>query len=200
MNSRIIKIVLIMLLAMSLIMASVCISNADAAADWYNETSVSYDVQVSAPDGYVNVRSGPGVDYDILTSATNGVIMHVVAEANASNGKTWGQVNYNGYYGWIALSQVTTDISQDNETSSDGAENNTPSKSQGYDQNTSDPADGSEYEAADSEIEDEPMLISADEPVVVQDSGNNIIVILLLVIIAVLIAIIVLILLSRRRR
>ncbi len=83
---------------------------ADAIADWYpEEQSVAYDVQVSAPDGGVNLRYAPGVEYDILLDGLipNGTILHVTREAAASNGNYWGYTVYNGIYGWIALSQVS---------------------------------------------------------------------------------------------
>lgn len=79
---------------------------ADAAGDWYQASSASYDVTVAAPDGYVNVRSGPGTEYDVISSAGNGTVIHIDKEATASNGKRWGQGSAGGAYGWIALSQV----------------------------------------------------------------------------------------------
>lgn len=83
---------------------------ADAAIDWYpSESEVDYDVVVSAPDGGVNIRYGPGVEYEKLQEdmIPNGVQLHLMRQAQASNGNYWGYTQYNGLYGWIALTQVT---------------------------------------------------------------------------------------------
>ena len=72
-------------------------------------SSVSYDVEVTAPDGGVNMRCGAGVEYDkvLPDMIPNGTVLTVTQEAVASNGNSWGYTNYNGTYGWIALTQVT---------------------------------------------------------------------------------------------
>ena len=83
---------------------------ADAAADWYpSNNSTSYNVQVSAPDGGCNLRYGPGVHYDRIINymIPNGTILYITREAQASNGNYWGYTQYNGYYGWVALSQCS---------------------------------------------------------------------------------------------
>lgn len=71
--------------------------------------SNSYDVEVTAPDGGVNMRCGAGVEYDkvLPDMIPNGTVLTVTQEAVASNGNSWGYTNYNGTYGWIALTQVT---------------------------------------------------------------------------------------------
>lgn len=73
-----------------------------------NATS-TYNVQVTAPDGGVNMRCGAGVEYDkvLPDMIPNGTVLTVTQEAVASNGNSWGYTNYNGTYGWIALTQVT---------------------------------------------------------------------------------------------
>lgn len=98
-----------MLLVLALLFCDAQLIWADAAVDWYSEEPVEYDVQVSAPDGGVNIRYGPGVEYDRLMDSMipNGVILHVTSQAQASNGNYWGYTNYNGMYGWIALTQVS---------------------------------------------------------------------------------------------
>lgn len=98
-----------MLLILVLLCCSAQIIWADAAVDWYSQEAVEYDVQVSAPDGGVNIRYGPGVEYDRLMDSMipNGVILHVTSQAQASNGNYWGYTYYNGIYGWIALTQVS---------------------------------------------------------------------------------------------
>ena len=71
--------------------------------------SNSYDVEVTAPDGGVNMRCGAGVEYDKVLPdiIPTGTVLTVTQEAVASNGNSWGYTNYNGTYGWIALTQVT---------------------------------------------------------------------------------------------
>ena len=71
--------------------------------------STYYEVEVTAPDGGVNMRSGAGVEYDkvLPNMIPNGTVLTVTQEAVASNGNSWGYTNYNGTYGWIALTQVT---------------------------------------------------------------------------------------------
>ena len=83
---------------------------ADAALDFYPGGSFSaYYVEVDAWDGGVNFRYGPGVSYDKIISnmIPNGTVLYVTRESNASNGNTWGYVQYNGMYGWIALSETS---------------------------------------------------------------------------------------------
>lgn len=72
-------------------------------------SGTSYDVEVTAPDGGVNMRCGAGVEYDkvLPNMIPNGTVLTVTQEAVASNGNSWGYTNYNGTYGWIALTQVT---------------------------------------------------------------------------------------------
>ena len=80
-----------MLLTLVLLFGSVQTIWADAAIDWYSEEAVNYDVEVSAPDGGVNIRYGPGVEYDRLMDSMipNGVILHVTSQAQAANGNYW---------------------------------------------------------------------------------------------------------------
>ena len=99
------------ILVMILVVTFMCIEPAlaDAMIYYDNDTSVNYNVQVSAPDGGVNFRYGPGVEYGKIISnmIPNGTILQVTRQATASNGGSWGYVNYAGYWGWIALSQVS---------------------------------------------------------------------------------------------
>lgn len=99
------------------------ISHGTCLADWVNDIytledgkDVSYIGNVgrqglfyTAPDGGVNMRCGAGVEYDkvLPDMIPNGTVLTVTQEAVASNGNSWGYTNYNGTYGWIALTQVT---------------------------------------------------------------------------------------------
>lgn len=65
-------------------------------------------VEVSAPDGYVNLRSGPGTEYDIILPISNGELLEIINNGYTSDGK-WINVAYwyDGWYeGWVASSQV----------------------------------------------------------------------------------------------
>lgn len=82
-----------------------------SASDWKQSDSagkVSYNVEVSAPDGGVNFRRGPGAEYEQLQEAMipNGTLLPIFEEATAQNGNSWGLTAYNGTRGWIALTQV----------------------------------------------------------------------------------------------
>ena len=78
---------------------------------------IDYDVEVSAPDGGVNFRWGPGVEFvkhqeDMIP---NGTKLHVHMEATAQNGNNWGLVKYGRQCGWIALTQVSVVANNDSE-------------------------------------------------------------------------------------
>ncbi len=66
--------------------------------------STLYSVEVTAPDGYVNLRNGAGTDNAIITSISNGETLLVYEEANSGK---WLKVEYQGNEGWVAASQVT---------------------------------------------------------------------------------------------
>lgn len=81
------------------------------------EVIPEYLLYVNAPDGYVNLRTGPGTDYDIICRIPNDEsIESYRKQATAKNGKTWLKVtcfseadNEDGYKwltGWVAESQV----------------------------------------------------------------------------------------------
>lgn len=64
-------------------------------------------VTVAAPDGGVNLRSGPGTDYDILVKMIpNGKEMDGREIVELSGGKKWIRVIYEGTEGYVAASQV----------------------------------------------------------------------------------------------
>ncbi|MCF0229093.1 MAG: hypothetical protein HUJ76_05295, partial [Parasporobacterium sp.] len=81
---------------------------ADAAGGGdYNYQYADYWVVVSAWDGYVNFRYGPGLEYGIVYPIYNGEYLHVQQTAqNMYDGLTWGQVSYGGSAGWISLTEV----------------------------------------------------------------------------------------------
>ncbi len=63
------------------------------------ETSenVNYKVKINTPSG-VNVRSGAGTGYSIITAIPNGTTVTISKESAG-----WGYTSYGGYKGWIAL-------------------------------------------------------------------------------------------------
>jgi len=60
--------------------------------------------QVTRTDGEetLNLRSGPGTDYDILVQMEPLESFYVVDGVQCNGGYAWFQVNYNGRIGWIA--------------------------------------------------------------------------------------------------
>lgn len=83
------------------------------ASKWLTKPGTSafnYTVEVSASDGGVNMRSGPGTEYDkvLPEMIPNGTRLGIKQESQASNGNSWGFTQYNGIWGWIALTQVTS--------------------------------------------------------------------------------------------
>ncbi len=69
--------------------------------------SADYYVYVNASDGGVNFRSGPSVGYGKVMSGMipNGTRLYI-----SSVSGNWGYTSYNGYVGWIALSQTTSTL------------------------------------------------------------------------------------------
>ncbi|SFK96182.1 SH3 domain-containing protein [Lachnospiraceae bacterium KH1T2] len=72
-------------------------------------------VYVNAPDGYVNLRSGPGTEYEIICPVNNGEKLEVWSKSFTSkNGKEWKQVLYtkdsddglDEYVGYVIASQI----------------------------------------------------------------------------------------------
>lgn len=80
----------------------------------YNQTqdvtfyNNAYNAVVSASDGYLNLRTGAGMAYGIITPVYNGTNLYVTAVlSNSADGLVWGLTNYNGYTGWVSMSQTT---------------------------------------------------------------------------------------------
>ena len=81
----------------------------DALIDDGEEVPTNIFVMVSADDGGVNFRSGPGTEYDKLMEGMipNGLVLHVSRMKYNCDGITWGLTVYDGMEGWIALTEVT---------------------------------------------------------------------------------------------
>ena len=89
--------------------------NTDVPSDNTEEETIpEYFVYVGAPDGYANLRTGPGTEYDIICQIPNGESLEVYrGEATAKNGKKWLKVAYwsdevsdSWITGYIAESQL----------------------------------------------------------------------------------------------
>lgn len=64
-------------------------------------------VTTAANDGGVNMRSGPGTEFDILIEMIpNGEKMAVSAEDFSTTGKIWYKVTYHEVEGWVSASQI----------------------------------------------------------------------------------------------
>ncbi len=76
-----------------------------------SQTAVDQDVVVQAVDGsgYLYLRSGPGMDYQIYCNIYDGEKLHITAESPDSGGQfVWGKTVYNGQEGWVSLKQTVT--------------------------------------------------------------------------------------------
>ena len=83
-------------------------SSSDKSTSSPDSTPADYYVEVTAPDGGVNFRSGPGVSYDKLQTKliSNGTVLHISRIVQVTNGKNWGYTEYNSVKGWIYLEQT----------------------------------------------------------------------------------------------
>lgn len=66
-------------------------------SEYFPIKQTSYDVVVNAKSG-LNLREGPYTTYDSYRDVPYGTLVHVGATYNG-----WGEVEYKGTYGWIAL-------------------------------------------------------------------------------------------------
>ncbi len=74
-------------------------------SEWHLTGGVPiYFVEVTAPDGYVNMREGSGTQYDIITPIYNGSFLRVYEE---TDDRKWLLVTMEDFEGWVASSQVT---------------------------------------------------------------------------------------------
>jgi len=104
---RIITLLAAMLCIISLILPGSAMADAAVGGE-YNYQTADFYVVVDAPDYYVNFRYGPGMEYGIKYPINNGEILHVTATSdNYYDGLWWGQVEYNGDWGWISISQTS---------------------------------------------------------------------------------------------
>ena len=92
---------------LAVVMMVLCIyapvSLADAIA--YDVEPVNLYVYVATPDGGLNMRVGPGVEYSKVMKERipDGVQLYITQKSGS-----WGYTSYNGNYGWVSLTQTTT--------------------------------------------------------------------------------------------
>ena len=73
-----------------------------SAAETY--TNNIYNVTTYSSDGVANFRTGPGMEYGIITPIYNGNNLRVTAVSkNYTDGLVWGQAVYNGNTGWVSM-------------------------------------------------------------------------------------------------
>lgn len=100
------KKILFVVLVLALMCCFSCGVMADAAIYDYGTTrDCDYSVYVATVDGGVNLREAPTTESAILCLIPDFVQLRITMES--TNGNGWGYTNYNGYHGWVALSQVS---------------------------------------------------------------------------------------------
>lgn len=99
-----------LVLVLTAAVPAVCFGDAGIESFWNTAYDTDYYVEVSASDGGANLRSGAGVEYGTIISGMmpNGTVLHITRVATADNGKKWGETEYQGSTGWVALSQTKT--------------------------------------------------------------------------------------------
>lgn len=95
------------ILILSILLLTVCSSVSSVFADAadYDIQNAGYYVYVATPDGGLNMRYGPGTEYDKVTEnrIPDGVRLYI--ELTSGH---WGYTSYNGNNGWVTLRQTTT--------------------------------------------------------------------------------------------
>ncbi len=96
------KINLILSMALMVLFGNVTSALADAIT--YDVKDAGYYVYVATPDGGLNMRYGPGTEYEKVTEnrIPDGVRLYI-----SSVSGNWGYTSYNGNEGWVALRQTT---------------------------------------------------------------------------------------------
>lgn len=94
----------LLLLTVLLVILASYIPSAYADAIAYDMTPSDYFVYVTTPDGGLNMRYGPGTEYEKVMPGRipDGVKLYISYESG-----TWGYTSYDGYSGWVALKQTS---------------------------------------------------------------------------------------------
>ncbi len=94
----------VLLLILTFAAITLCCQNVFADAIAYDMHEAGYYVYVATPDGGLNIRSGPGVEYERVMDGRipDGVKLYIGYTSD-----NWGFTSYNGYDGWVALKQTS---------------------------------------------------------------------------------------------
>lgn len=83
----------------------------DSSSSDSSSKKVKRDVVVQAVDGsgYLYLRSGPSMDYEIYCNIYDGEYLHITEESPDPGGQfVWGKTKYDGKTGWVSLKQTVT--------------------------------------------------------------------------------------------
>lgn len=96
------KMMLILNVMLILLLGTGTVALADAIA--YDMEEAGYYVYVATPDGGLNMRHGPGTEYERVMNyrIPDGVKLYIGYTSG-----NWGLTSYNGNDGWVALNQTT---------------------------------------------------------------------------------------------
>jgi uncharacterized protein YraI len=77
--------------------------NADELAPVAVLASSNTVLAIAKPEGTSNVRSGPGLNFSVIGSASPGTVLAITGRDESA---TWMKVETGRYSGWIALSRI----------------------------------------------------------------------------------------------
>jgi len=105
-SGRAAVIALAVILVLIAALPAVCFGDALIPDDTEIETDIY--VMVDADDGGVNFRAGAGIEYEKLIDGMipNGYFLHITKMKYSGDGISWGYTEYEGKYGWVALTEV----------------------------------------------------------------------------------------------
>lgn len=110
------------------------IAFADAAA--WDMQPANYTVYVLTPDGGLNIRNGPGTEFNTVRSQPIPDYTELYIEY-VSDG--WGYTQYDGTYGWVYLGQTTREKPQKPTETTTAATTKKPAETQTTTQKTDPP-------------------------------------------------------------
>ncbi len=121
-------------------------------------TTYTHADEYSITDDYVNVRSGPGTDYDVLGSVSSGQKISSSETVTDDNGDVWYAFSYNGTQGYVRADFVSSiQGSEDTaETSADTREETTTVEPESYEEETTAKDEWSEGEIEALGLGDQP--------------------------------------------
>lgn len=99
------KSLLAFLAAVLLCAASAAAVSADSAdpGAYYENVDRMVTVQATDGSGYLYLRFGPGMGYDVMENIYDGTVLHISAICQDYDGIMWGQTQFEGRYGWVSM-------------------------------------------------------------------------------------------------